>query len=111
MEVGIENYRIVGSRITVWDVLHHLEHHWSHQEIANIFKLSLEQIQAAVNYIDEHQDEVMDAHRRIEARNDRGNSPEIQTKLAVSQAKRQAWMRQRQAEMQEREGARNPARH
>ena len=105
MHASIENHRIVGTRITVWDVLHHLEHNWSHQEIANIFNLSLEQVQAAIDDIRTHQKEVMDMHRRIEARNARGNPPEIQEKLAASHAKRRAWMRHQQAKMPEHDGA------
>lgn len=111
MKASIENHRIVGTRVTVWDVLHHLEHHWSHQEIANIFRLSLEQVQAAVTYIREHQEDVMEVHRRIEERNARGNPPEIQDKLAASRAKRQAWMHPRQVKAQEYNGAGNPAGH
>jgi len=110
MKASIENHRIVGTRVTVWDVLHHLEHNCSHQEIANIFRLSLEQVQAAVTYIREHQGDVMDVHRRIEERNARGNPPEIQAKLAASRAKRKAWMHQRQVKAQEHNGAGNPAR-
>jgi hypothetical protein len=90
MKASIKNYRIVGTRVTVWDVLHHLEHHWSHQEIANIFRLSLEQVEAAVNYIRKHQEDVMDVHRHLEERNARGDPPEMRDKLAASHAKRTA---------------------
>ena len=97
MNAMIEHHRIVSTRVTVWDVLHHLENGWSHQEIADILSLSLEQVQAAVNYIGEHQDDIMEVHRRIEARNARGNPPEVKEKLATAHARRKAWMNQRQA--------------
>jgi uncharacterized protein YoaH (UPF0181 family) len=91
------------------DIAGCLEHHWSHQEIASIFRLSLEQVQVAVDYIRKHQEDVMDVHRHLEERNARGNPPEIQEKLAASHAKRTAWMHQRQAKTQEHNGAGSPA--
>ncbi len=105
MSAMIENHRIVNTRVTVWDVLHHLEHGWSHQEMANILSLSLEQIRAAVSYISEHQDDVMEVHHRIEARNARGNSSEIQEKLETAHARRKAWMNPQQVKTQEHDRA------
>ncbi len=86
MNVQIVNNRISGTRITVWDVLHYLEGDWSHEEIGDVLGLSAEQLKAAERYIDEHRDEVMKVHRQIESRNARGNSPEVDAKLASSRS-------------------------
>ena len=86
------NYRIADTRITVWDVLHHLDNDWTVREIAEVFCLSPAQVQAAVDYIGEHEDEVRNIHRRIEERNASGNSAEVEDKLARARAKRLVWL-------------------
>jgi hypothetical protein len=91
---AIVNHRIAGTRVTIWDVLHHLDNNWPVQAIADVFSLSPKEIQAAVDYIREHEDEVMEVHRRLEERNARGNPPEIEAKLAQARAKRLAWLRE-----------------
>jgi uncharacterized protein (DUF433 family) len=96
MTNAITDRRIAGTRITVWDVLHYLERGRSHQEIAGILNLSEDQVRAAVEYIDEHRDEVLEVHRRIEERNARGNPPDIDEKLRESREKREAWQKQRE---------------
>ena len=88
----IVNHRIDGSRVTVWDVLHHLDNNWAVQEIADVFGVSQDEVQAAIDYIMEHEDEVRDVHRQLEERNARGNPPEIEAKLAQARAKRLAWL-------------------
>lgn len=92
----IVNHRIAGTRITVWDVLHHLDNDWVVQETAEVFGLSPDQIQAAIDYIGEHEDEVRHVDRQLEQRNACGNSPEIESKLAQARAKRLAWLTERQ---------------
>ena len=88
----IVDHRIAGTRITVWDVLHHLENNWSLEEIAEILGLSDEQVHAAVEYIRAHRDEVMKVHRRIEERNARGNAPDVRARLEAARARRLEWM-------------------
>jgi uncharacterized protein (DUF433 family) len=95
MNAQIVDNRISGTRITVWDVVHYLEAGWSQDEIRDVLGLTSEQLQDAVKYIDEHRDEVMKVHQQIEARNARGNSPEIDAKLAASRAKLQRWKQER----------------
>jgi len=56
----------------------------------------VQNVQAAVDYIREHEDEVMEVHRSIEERNARGNPPQIEAKLAQARAKRLAWLTERQ---------------
>ena len=45
----IVDYRIAGSRIIVWDVLHHLENDWPPEEIAEVLGLSNQQVHATVD--------------------------------------------------------------
>lgn len=102
-------HRIAGTRITVWDVLHHVENNWSIEAIAEVFNLTTDQVHATLAYIQDHRDEVMKVHRSIEERNARGNAPEVAAKLAEAHAKRLAWMKQRQEALtQERAGVGNP---
>ena len=95
---AILNHRIVGTRVSVWDVLHHLHNNWAVAEIADVFEISSEEVQAAVDYIAEHGDEVWEVHRQIEQRNAHGNSPEIEAKLAQARAKRLVWLAEKQNE-------------
>jgi len=89
----IVNNRIAGTRITVWDVLHYLEHGWSCPEIAGALQVSEAQVEAAAHYIEEHKEELLTVHRQIEERKARGNPPAITTRLAKSRAKLQAWLK------------------
>ncbi len=93
---AIVNYRIAGTRLTVWDVLHHLDNKWTGDEIAEVLGISLQDVLAAANYIAEHEDEVRDVHHQFEERNARGNSPLVESKLAQARAKRLAWLKERQ---------------
>jgi uncharacterized protein (DUF433 family) len=88
MSATIVNNRIAGTRITVWDVYHYLEGgDWTLEEIASVLRLTLEQVEAAVRYIKEHQKEVLEVHREIEERNVRGNPPEIEAMVQESHAR------------------------
>ena len=98
---SIENNHIAGTRITVWDVLHYLENNWSLQEIGDLLNVPLDAVHAAADYIDAHREEVMEVHRRIEERNARGNTPEVDAKLQEAHAKRLAWMAERRARSRE----------
>ena len=90
MAAIIVNNRIDGLRVTVFDVLYYLEAGRSHAEIAEILPLTLEQIEAAVRYIDEHRDAVMATHRRIDERLGRGNPPEIEERARIGRARMEA---------------------
>jgi uncharacterized protein (DUF433 family) len=92
----IVNNRIAGTRITVWDVLHYLEYGRSPEYIAGILPITIEQVQATIQYIEVHKEEVMAVHRQIEERIARGNPPEIEAKLGETRARMQAWLKERQ---------------
>jgi uncharacterized protein (DUF433 family) len=87
---------IAGSRITVYDVLDHHKEGWPAKEIAWLFRLSTAQVEAAIRYIEEHKDEVMEAYERILARHARGNPPELQAKLDAGHERFLAMVRERQ---------------
>ena len=87
--------RIDGTRITVWDVYYYLEANWSDEQIRGVLRLTQEQLQVAKQYIELNHDYVLEGHRRVEERNARGNSPEVEEKLKQTRAKMQAWLAQR----------------
>lgn len=101
--------RIAGTRISVYDVFLYLDDGWSDQEIADLLGISSEQFQVAFQYIAEHRAEVEAVHNEIEGRNARGNTPEVEAKLAQSRAKLHAWLAERRkADGQEVSYDRNP---
>jgi|SRR6266851_1874027 len=98
MTTAIVNNRIAGTRITVWDVYHYLEDgDWTPVQIAEVLRLSLEQVECARRYIEENKDYVLRVHQQIEERNARGNPPEVEAKQEASRIKMEAWLRERRA--------------
>jgi len=82
---------IAGTRITVYDVLDYLHAGWRYDQIAGLFRLPPEDIQAAIQYIEDHKEEVMAAHQEILARHRTVQyPPEVQVKLARNRQKLQA---------------------
>jgi uncharacterized protein (DUF433 family) len=82
---------IAGTRITVYDVLDYLQEGWRSDQIAGLFRLPPDDIQAAMQYIEDHQEEVMTAYRQILARHRNVQyPPEVQVKLARNRQKLQA---------------------
>jgi uncharacterized protein (DUF433 family) len=79
--------RLANSRINVYDVVHYLEHGHSANYIALVLRITLAETQALIRYIEEHKEEVMAVHRKIEERIARGNPPEIEAKVRSSHAK------------------------
>ena len=67
IELGREP-TIEGSRITVFDILHYREAGWYRDEIAVLFRLSSQQVEVALRYIEEHKEKVMAENAEIEAR-------------------------------------------
>jgi hypothetical protein len=77
--------RILGTRITVYDVLDYQEHH--HTYVAAWLGISSDQVNAARKFIEEHRDHVMPVYQAMLERDARGNPPEIREKLKHSHAK------------------------
>jgi uncharacterized protein (DUF433 family) len=103
MSAAIVNNRIAGTRITVWDVYQYLEGgNWTPHQIAEILRLSLEQVHAAMRYIEENKEYVLEVHRQIEERNARGNPPEIEAMARESHLRLLKWLEEhRKGEGQE----------
>lgn len=81
-----------GTRLTVYDIIPYRLAGRSPEEIAGWLQagypaLTAAHIEALFRYMDEHHEEVMAVHRRIEERNARGNPPEIEEKLKRTRAK------------------------
>ena len=81
---------IEGTRITVYDVVDYLQEGWRHDQIAGLFRLPPDDIQAAIQYIKAHEEDVMAAYRRIlERHRNVQYSPEVQEKLVRNRQKLQ----------------------
>ena len=65
---------IAGTRITVYDILDYTTMNWHHTAIAAMFRISSRQVLAAVQYIEDHKDEVMAEYQK-----QTGNAPELFT--------------------------------
>jgi uncharacterized protein (DUF433 family) len=92
MEAAIINRgrgpEIAGTRITVYTIIDYLNLGWHRDLIAVELGLSSQQVQAVIDYIDSHKDDVMAAYQRIVERSTNAkNSPEIEEKLRDSHAK------------------------
>src|SRR5881296_1365392 len=73
---------IAGTRITVFDVMDYLKHKWHRDRIAALFRLSSRDVQAAIDYIAAHHDDVEADYQRILERH-RGfrYPPDVQAKV------------------------------
>ena len=82
---------IEGTRITVYDVMDYLQEGWRYDQIAGLFRLPPDDIQAAIAYIEAHEEEVTTAYRQILARHCNVQyAPEVEAKLARNRQKLQA---------------------
>lgn len=72
---------IKGTRITVYAILDYLLLAWPVERIASGLRLTVPQVEAAIEYICEHTLEVMRNYVKILERSERGNPPELQAKI------------------------------
>lgn len=75
---------IKGTRITVYDILDYHTNGRPPEEIAAILSLSLEQVTAAITYIDAHREEVMPVYEDILRFSAEGNPPHVRAQLEGS---------------------------
>ena len=80
---------IKGTRLTVYDIISNRLDGDTPEQVLEILTgyhglISAAHIEALYRYMDEHYEDVMAVHRKIEERNARGNPPEIEAKLAES---------------------------
>ena len=59
---------IAGTRITVYDIVDYLDEGWHPTAIAAFFRISSREVEAAIRYIQEHQEDVRSEYQRILAR-------------------------------------------
>jgi uncharacterized protein (DUF433 family) len=85
---------IKDTRITVYTILEYLIGAWNKQRIAALLDLRDEQVQAAINYIEEHDLEVLREYIKILERVRAGNPPELQAKLDARHMQFQELVRQ-----------------
>jgi uncharacterized protein (DUF433 family) len=82
---------IEGTRITVYDVMDYWTAGWRCEQIAGLFRLLPDDIQAAIDYIEAHKAEVLTEYQTILARHTQVQyPPEVHEKLARSRQKLQA---------------------
>ena len=96
---------IKGTRITVYDVVDYWRKGWRHDQIAGLFRLPPDDVQEAIRYIEQHQDEVMRDYQAIVERHENHEySAQVEEKLRHSRQKFQARLAQlspaQNAEMQ-----------
>ena len=103
---------ISGTRITVYDVMDYYKNNWHRDEIAALFRLSSRDIQAAIDYIEAHQEEVTAEYQKILDRHRNYKyPPEVQKivdKCRGIAAKKLREIRRRRA--QEKQNADHPGR-
>lgn len=79
---------IKGTRITVYTILDYVKLGWHHSRIAADLRISSDQVLAAMQYIEEHKEEVMAAYQRILERSANArNPPWVEEKLAQGRDK------------------------
>jgi len=91
----LQNGRIRGTRSSVYDVFMYLEGGWLPNQIADILQVTPTQVQAAIQYIDAHRENVLAVHNEIEERNSRGNPPEVEAKREATRIRMHAWLAER----------------
>lgn len=82
---------IEGTRITVYDVMDYWRKGWQHDQIAGLFRLPSDDIQAAVRYIETHLDQVSADYQEIVQRHRSFEYPaEVKDRLRGTREKFQA---------------------
>ncbi len=79
--------KIEGTRITVYTIFEDLQKGRSREWIASMVGLLSRQVQAAIDYIDQHHDDVESEYERIMDRIRQGNPAKVQQQLQESRRK------------------------
>ncbi len=88
--------KIEGTRITVYTVLEYLRAGCTRDWIAAMLNLSSRQIQAAMNYIRDHEAQVSAEYEKIQARIKQGNPPQVEAQLRANREKIRARLSRQQ---------------
>lgn len=86
---------IAGTRITVFDIWDYAKDHWHRDAIATTLRLSSAQVSVALDYIEQHREEVLAEYAKIRDREASGNPPELQAQLDATHARFQARLAER----------------
>jgi uncharacterized protein (DUF433 family) len=79
---------IRGTRITVYDILdHYPDKGWRPEQIAALFRLSIDQVHAALEYIEEHRVELQPKYQRMLDLVKQGDPPEAVARHPESHAR------------------------
>lgn len=76
--------KIPGTRISVYEVYYWLVNDYDKAETLEMLRITSDQYDLAIAYIEANRDDVERVHQQIEERNGRGNSPEVERKLAAT---------------------------
>ena len=79
--------KIEGTRITVYTILEYLRAGRTRDWIAAMLHLSSHQVQAAMDYIRDHEAHVSTEYEKILARIKKGHSAQVEAQLRVNRAK------------------------
>lgn len=79
--------KIEGTRITVYTVLDYLRAGRTRDWIAALLHLSSDQVQAALDYIRDHDTQVNAEYEAIVARIEKGNPAQVEEQLRANRAK------------------------
>lgn len=90
--------KIEGTRITIYTIFEDLQKGRSCEWIATMLGLSSRQIQAAIDYIDQHREAVEAEYEKIMDRIRKGNPAAVEQRLQKSRAKFQKLISHRQHE-------------
>jgi uncharacterized protein (DUF433 family) len=99
---------IKGTRITVYAVMDYYKHGWKREHIAGLFRLPPDWIQAAIDYIESHREEVQREYQKILDRHHNYEyPPEVKAKIAQNHEKLQRLRAELQARRAEQSGGTN----
>ena len=88
--------KIEGTRITVYTVLEYLRAGRTRDWIAAMLNLSSDQVQAAMDYIRDHDTQVNAEYATIVARIEKGNPAQVEEQLRANRAKVKARLSRQQ---------------
>lgn len=84
--------KIEGTRITLYTVLEYLRAGRTRDWVAATLNLSSRQVEAAIDYVRDHETEVNADYERILARIRKGNPPHVEQQLTANREKVTAWL-------------------
>lgn len=78
---------IHGTRLTVYSIMDYYFSGRSAEFIADLFRVSIEEVLAAQDYINSHMAELMPQYHRMLERDRQGDPPEVRARYAASHAR------------------------